>query len=103
MYSLSKKLFLIAGTTQKKPKEKKRKEPITYYELVELENQRNNPPPPPERIKQLFPIAPDGYIPNSVVKQFFTIYEPEEVPPPVIWKLNWVYKLYSSKIFKTIY
>jgi hypothetical protein len=91
MLLFSKKLLLVQkGTTIKKPKEKRRKEPITYYELVELENQRNNPPPPPEKIERFFPIAPDGYIPNSVVKQFFAIYEPEEIPPPVIWKLNWV-------------
>jgi hypothetical protein len=79
-------------STQKKPKDKKRKEPITYYELVELENQRNNPPPPKVKLIRKFPIAPDGFIPNSVVHKFFEMFEPDEqaAPVPIIWRLNWV-------------
>ncbi len=83
----------IKLSSQKKLKDKKRKEPITYYELVELENQRNNPPPPKVKIIRKFPIAPDGFVPNSVVKKFFDMFDPdpEEIAAaPVIWRLNWV-------------
>lgn len=70
---------------------KKRKEKITYYELLELEKKRNEPNSFKITIKKSFPIAPDGFIPNSVVKKFFKIIDEEpKQPEKKIWKLKWV-------------
>ena len=80
--------FKVENPNNKKTK--KRREPITYYELVELENQKNRPPVIEVKIKKKFPIAPDGFIPNSIVQKFFTLFEPEPEAPPPIWRLNWV-------------
>lgn len=86
------------GETRRSKRSKaNRSEPITYYELVELERQRN------EQIKQAtavkikikrhFPIAPDGFIPNSVVRKFFKLFDNTTKPPEKkIWKLKWVYE-----------
>ena len=91
---MNNQMSAIKLSSQKKPRggDKKRKEPITYYELVELENQRNNPPPPKVKLIRKFPIAPDGFVPNSVVQKFFEMFEPDEqvAPAPIIWRLNWV-------------
>jgi hypothetical protein len=73
---------------------KKRKEKITYYELLELEKKRNDPNSYKITIKQSFPIAPDGFIPNSVVKKFFKIIDEEpKQPEKKIWKLKWVNRI----------
>ncbi|CAF0708647.1 unnamed protein product [Brachionus calyciflorus] len=61
---------------------------ITYYELLELEKEKNESPSVKVTIKRNFPIAPDGYIPNSVVRKFFEIFD-ENVPEKKVWKLKW--------------
>lgn len=74
-------------------KPKKRKEPLTYYELLELEKEQNEGNAVKVKIKRNFPIAPDGFIPNTVVKKFFDLFdENEQQPPKTIWKLKWVLK-----------
>ena len=74
-----------------KPK-KKPKEQITYYELLELEKQKNEAASVKITIKRSFPIAPDGFIPNSVVRKFFQLLDPgPKQPEKKIWKLKWVF------------
>ena len=74
-----------------KPK-KKPKEQITYYELLELEKQKNEAEVK-ITIKRSFPIAPDGFIPNSVVRKFFQLLEPgPKQPEKKVWKLKWVFR-----------
>ena len=87
---------MLQGANNPFLKRKKRaKEPITYYELLELEKEKNNPQQSSVKItiKRNFPIASDGFIPNSVVRKFFQILEPTpKQPEKKIWKLKWVNK-----------
>ena len=84
---------------QVKRKKRERKEPITYYELLELEKQKNEPQSVKITIKRNFPIASDGFIPNSVVRKFFQLLEPtEKQPEKKIWKLKWVNMSHSLNI-----
>lgn len=62
---------------------------ITYYELLELEKEKNEAQSVKVKFKRNFPIAPDGFIPNSVVRKFFRIFD-EKVPEKKVWKLKWV-------------
>ena len=41
--------------------------------------------------RKVFPIAPDGFIPNSVVRRIIRLIEEEEntVPERHIWRLKW--------------
>ena len=87
--------------TRRKKKEQ-RKEPITYYELLELEKQRieqqqvggggvGGAAAVKITIKSNFPIASDGFIPNSVVRKFFQLLDtPKHAEKPKVWKLKWV-------------
>ena len=91
---------MLQGANNPFFKRKKRKEPITYYELLELEKEKNNPQQSSVKItiKRNFPIASDGFIPNSVVRKFFQILEPTpKQPEKKIWKLKWV-KTFELKI-----
>ena len=85
---------MLQGANNPFFKRKKRaKEPITYYELLELEKERNNPEQSSVKItiKRNVPIASDGFIPNSVVRKFFQILEPTpKQSEKKIWKLKWV-------------
>lgn len=77
------------------PKLAQKIEPNTYYELLELERQYNEPLEADQinfRIKRNFPIAPDGFIPNSVVKKFFKLFDKKntKLSEKKIWKLKWV-------------
>ena len=83
---------MLRGTNNPFFKRRKRaKEPITYYELLELEKQRNDSQSVKISIKRNFPIASDGFIPNSVVRKFFQLLEPTaKQPEKKIWKLKWV-------------
>jgi hypothetical protein len=78
-----------------KKKSHKEREPVTYYELLELEKQKNEQNSEMKiKIKRNFPIAPDGFIPNSVVKKFFRLFDPAvKKPEKKIWKLKWVNNL----------
>jgi hypothetical protein len=77
--------------THKQSKKRSQKEPITYYELLELERQRNEENTVKIKIKRNFPLAPDGFIPNSVVRKFFKMLDAPTQPEKKIWKLKWVY------------
>ena len=71
-------------------KRRQTKHQITYYELLELERQKNEANTVKVRIKQNFPIAPDGFIPNSVIRKFFALLEaPPKPAEKTIWKLKW--------------
>lgn len=70
---------------------------ITYYELLELEKQKNETEAVKVTIKRNFPIAPDGFIPNSVVRKFFKLLEPGPKPEKKIWKLKWVENIFIEK------
>ena len=75
-------------------KKAKKSHQITYYELLELERERNEAKQVKVKIKRNFPIAPDGFIPNSVVRKFFKLLQEEpKKPEKKIWKLKWVYYL----------
>ena len=65
---------------------------ITYYELIELERQKNEANNAVKvKIKRNFPLAPDGFIPNSVLRKFFAFLEaPPKAADKPIWKLKWV-------------
>lgn len=81
--------------TAHKRKKAHHREPITYYELLELERQRNEANQAASvkiKIKRTFPIAPDGFIPNSVVKKFFKLLDSASAKQTEkkIWKLKWV-------------
>lgn len=77
-------------------RKKANREPITYYELLELERERNESLQAATvkvKIKRNFPIAPDGFIPNSVVKKFFKLFDNNAITKTTekkIWKLKWV-------------
>ena len=72
-------------STKKKPHQ------ITYYELLEIERQRDEAKQVKVKIKRNFPIAPDGFIPNSVVLKFFKLLQEEpKRAEKKIWKLKWV-------------
>ncbi len=71
-------------------KKRSRKEPITYYELLELERQKNEAQMVKVKMKRNFPLAPDGFIPNSVVKKFFELLDGSAEPEREVWKLKWV-------------
>lgn len=74
----------------KQQKKKSLKEPISYYELLELEKQKTETESVKITIRRNFPIAPDGFIPNSVVKKFFKLLEPGPNTEKKVWKLKWV-------------
>lgn len=72
-------------STKKKPHQ------ITYYELLEIERQRDEAKQVKVKIKRNFPIAPDGFIPNSVVLKFFKLLQEEpKRAEKKIWKLKWL-------------
>lgn len=94
--SSSTTITTTATTTQarmkKKQSHREKEHHITYYELLELEKQKNEQNTAVKiKIKRNFPIAPDGFIPNSVVKKFFRLFDPnQKQPEKKIWKLKWV-------------
>ena len=82
-------------TSTRMSKKRRNKEPITYYELLELERQKNEAEAALKvKIKRTFPLAPDGFIPNSVVRKFFELLDTGPAQPErKVWKLKWVQNL----------
>jgi hypothetical protein len=83
-------------------KKRSRKEPITYYELLELERQKNEAQMVKVKVKRNFPLAPDGFIPNSVVKKFFELLDAPPESQRKVWKLKWV-NIFFYESFSNIY
>jgi hypothetical protein len=82
---------LTDSSNHSQSKRSKKPHQITYYELLELEKERNESKQVKVKIKRNFPIAPDGFIPNSVVRKFFKLLQEEpKKPEKKIWKLKWV-------------
>ncbi len=60
--------------------------------MLEIEKEKSQQDAIKIKIKRNFPIAPDGFIPNSVVQRFFDLFDKkvEKREKKTIWKLKWV-------------